>query len=186
MELMQTAWSSLTTGAATAAAPVAGAATTAAPFSLFGGGGFGSTLLQGTQSLMGAMSSIRAGDAKAKALEEQARQAEFEAGQEAIKGVERRVSLKQQLYKNLGEQSVSYASGGVDLSFGTPQQAQNAAIDDANRALTLDGGNEEIKRSGLKTRAAAYRSAASETQDGALFGAVSPLFNFALSLNRRG
>lgn len=119
-----------------------------------------SSLLQGTLTVLGVMSSFAAGAAEADALNMQARDADAEQNLETLQGIERRQSIKREMADALGAQDTAYAASGVDLSFGTARQARQDAYREADLALTGDAGTEMVRKSRLSERAANYRSAA--------------------------
>lgn len=147
-------------GAAAAAgtAAAAGAGTAAATgFSL-------SSILQGTATVLGVVSSIAAGNAEADALELQAQDAEREKPLENLQGIERRSSIKRAMADALGAQDVAYAASGVDLSFGTARAARTDAYREADLALTTDAGTQQTRTARLSERAANYRSSAKKAK----------------------
>jgi len=105
--------------AATAAAPVA--ATAASGFSL-------SQVLSGGATLLSAVSSIAAGNAKADELKAQAQDAQMQKPLEVIQGLQRRNEIKRATMQAVGDIDTATAASGADLTFGTPAQARKAAF----------------------------------------------------------
>ena len=148
-----------------ALAPAAAGATGSSPGSFF------ASLLQGGAGLVGAMSAMRAGRATAAAYRSQAADTRLEVNQEAIDATDRQTSLRKQLVAALGERQTAYAASGVDLTFGTPQQAQREAIVTANDVISRDQSTSDIRRSRLRARADTLDAMASDAEDaGAIKG----------------
>lgn len=165
--------------------------------SLFGGGGAAaaggaavgggiasgislSTILQGTATVLGVVSSIAAGNAEGDMLELQAQDAEREKSLENLQGIERRASIKKAMMDAVGAQDVAYAASGVDLSFGTARAARKDAYREADLALTTDTGTQQTRQARLDERAANYRSQAKQAKRlGVLNGFVGGLEGFA-------
>lgn len=161
------------TGAAAAGAGAAAATTAASGISL-------ATILQGTATVLGVISSIAAGNAEGDQLDLQAKDAEREIPLENLQGIERRTSIKRALADQIGEENVAYAASGLDLSFGTAAQARSAAVDEADRALSIDSGTQEVRTSRLMERAANYRIGAKRARkSGLINGLVGGLEGFA-------
>ncbi len=164
-------------GAASAASGGAGAATAAATtvagIPVAAGGLSLGSLLQGTASVLGIVSSIGAGNADAAQAEMAAKDAESEQSLENLQGIQRRSSIKRQLADAIGAQDVAYAGSGVDLSFGTASNARTDAYREADTALTADGGTQETRQSRLTERAANYRLMAKQSKRMGLINAFA-------------
>lgn len=169
------------TGAA-AATTAATATTTAASAT----GSMLSSILQGTAGLVGAMGAVRAGQAQAEAYRMQAGDARIDARQEEIAGMQREDGLKRKLLASLGERDAATAASGVDLSFGTPVVARDQAMEDANRAVSMNQGETEMRRARLMARAASYQRMASEAESAGLTKGIGSLLMTAGSIGRRG
>ncbi|WP_062203481.1 hypothetical protein [Aureimonas sp. AU12] len=149
----------------TAAAGAAGAAA--------GIGTLGSTIgsiLAGTATLMSVSAANDAAKLDATNLELQAQDAIMETANETLQGVSRRSSIKRELMDSVGSQATAYAASGVDLSFGTPNQARTEAYRQADLGLETSTATErgriarlEERASNLKTQAVSTRRAAKKT-----------------------
>lgn len=126
------------------------------------------SVLSGGATVASMLQHQRAGEQQARSLELQALDAEGNVGIEEVRGLERRNSIKQSLVAALGERDVAAAASGVDLSFGTPVIARREAIEEGERALTLDRQTENLRVARLRERAASYRQLASEARAGGL------------------
>ncbi len=149
-------------GAAGAAGTAAGTAATAGGTAAATGGGFFSlsNVLQGVGTLLAATAEINAGNADAERYELAAVDTEREQPLETLQGLNRRTALKAELQESIGDVNTAYAASGVDLSFGTPNQARKNAFRDADNALTADNSTEQTRKSRLTERAASYRKMA--------------------------
>ncbi|GAA2871944.1 hypothetical protein GGQ99_000962 [Aminobacter niigataensis] len=152
-------------GAAAAGTAAAAAAPVASGFSL-------ATVLQGTATVLGVLSSISAGNAEADALELQAQDAEREKPLENLQGIERRASIKRAMADALGAGDVAYAASGVDLSFGTARAARTDAYREADLALTTDAGTQQTRVARLSERAAGYRASAKQAKRAGLLNGL--------------
>lgn len=139
-----------------------------------------SSILQGTATVLGVVSSFAAGNAEADMLEMQAEDAEREKPLENLQGIERRSSIKKAMVDALGAQDVAYAASGVDLSFGTARAARTDAYREADLALTSDAGTQQTRVARLDERARNYRSQAKQARRaGMLNGLVGGLEGFS-------
>ncbi len=162
-----------TTAAAAAAVPVSSGISLA-------------SILQGTATVLGVVSSVAAGNAQGDALEMQAADAEAEQPLENLQGIERRSSLKRAMVDQLGQQDVAYAASGVDLSFGTARAARKDAYREADRALTADVGTQQTRVARLSERAANYRSSAKRARRAGLVNGVVGAAQGLSSIVERG
>lgn len=163
-----------------AAAATAGTAATAASSGISL-----STILQGTATVLGLMTSIGAGNAEADAMEAQAIDAEREKPLETLQGISRRQSIRRQMADAIGAQDVAYAASGVDLSFGTAREARSDAYREADTALAADVGNEQTRISRLSERAASYRRGAKNARRMGLINGLLGLTDNALQMSQR-
>ena len=92
-----------------AAKPVLGAAAASSGFSL-------SSLLQGTATVLGAMSAIGAGNAEAEQLDLAAADAEGQKPLETLQGISRRASIKREMADAIGSQDSSEDPPGTPAS----------------------------------------------------------------------
>lgn len=119
-----------------------------------------STILQGTATVLGLVSSVAAGNAEAEKYNMEATDTERQKPLETLQGIKRRSSIKRELAGAVGAINTAYAASGVDLSTGTAASARKAAFRDADLALTTEGSTEEVADARLTERAANYRRSA--------------------------
>lgn len=122
-------------------------------------GGIGS-ILQGVASVQSVSTGLVQSQMRADALNEQANDALFSAGLEETQGLERRASLKKQFVQYQGERDAAIAASGVDMSFGTPAIAREAAARDAESALAMDLDTTKMRINRFRERAATARQRA--------------------------
>ncbi|MCA0424874.1 MAG: hypothetical protein LCH61_16420, partial [Proteobacteria bacterium] len=151
-----------------------------------GGGSFLSSLMQGGMSVLGGISAMREGDEKAAALREQGLQAQDDARQERLAGMQRTDQLRRQLLDEQGQRDVAYAASGIDLSFGTPVVARAQADDDAARALAISGETTNARAAQYEQRAASYRAAAGRAKSTGLLNALGIGAKTMMSAANRG
>lgn len=147
-------------GAAGSAAGAAGTAATAGGAAATGGGLSLSGLLQGAATLLSITSQINAGNAEAERYELAADDAAREQPLETLKGIDRRRALKAELQDSIGDINTAYAASGVDLSFGTPNQARQNAFREADYGIAADNGTTLTRKARLTEREANYRKMA--------------------------
>lgn len=166
-------------GAAATGAAATGATVAASGLSL-------GSILQGTATVLGVVSSIAAGNAEADALNAQAIDAEREKPLETLQGIERRASIRRAMADAVGAQDVAYAASGVDLSFGTAAAARQDAFREADLALTSDAGTEQTRIARLSERAANYRRSAKQARRAGIFNGLVGGLQGAASIGGRG
>lgn len=195
MEIAAAALTAIASGVSTAASAAgtaisAGASAVSSVASgaagLAKGGSMFANILQGGMGLVGAMSAVREGDAKASALRAQAEDARFDARTEEINTINRQASLRRDLAQALGKRDVAYAASGVDLSFGTPDVARDQALDDANRALTGEQADADMRAGRLRERATQYRRMADDARTAGRTKALLSIGEAGLGMARRG
>lgn len=118
------------------------------------------SILQGTASVLGVISTLAGASAEAQQMKQAAADADMEQSLETLQGIGRRASIKREMEDALGAQDVAYAASGVDLSHGTAARARTDAFREADLALSTDAGTEMTRKSRLAERAANYRSMA--------------------------
>ncbi|ATN34738.1 hypothetical protein ACO34A_13105 [Rhizobium sp. ACO-34A] len=157
-------------GGGTAAAATGAATTGVAAAS----GGFSlSSLLGGAATVLGAVSSISAANAKAEEYRLAADDAARQVPLETLKGVNRRAAIKQEMMDSVGEMDVSAAASGVDLTFGTPTQARKEAFRQADFATSQAVGEEQTQVARLNEREANYRKMAKRAKSSGIFDALT-------------
>lgn len=183
MEILATTVSTLFGGGA-----AAGAATTAvttAPAVASSGVSLAS-ILQGTATVLGVLTSIGAGNAEADRLEAAAVDAKTETSVETLQGISRRTSIRRQMADAIGAQTVAYAASGLDLSFGTARAARTDAFREADLALTTDAGTEQTRVARLVERAKNYRRSAKMARRMGVLNAASGAASTAIDFFGRG
>lgn len=171
------------------AAAGAGAATTAAASTAVGAASSGislASILQGTATVLGVLTSIGAGNAEADRLEAAAVDAKTEQSLETLQGISRRTSIRRQMAEAIGAQNVAYAASGVDLSFGTARAARTDAFREADLALATDTGTEQTRVARLAERAKNYRRSAKMARRMGVLNAVSGAASTAVDFFERG
>ncbi|NUR12357.1 MAG: hypothetical protein HOQ20_11020 [Bradyrhizobium sp.] len=165
--------------------------------SIFGGGGAaaaatgGATAagLSGAQTLVGVLSAIGtlgAGFASAQASKDQADAVELQAGQDKVQDTQRQTQMKRTLLQVLGENDVTFAAAGIDISGGIAQDAKQTATKRAVDELTIDRRDSDFRMALAKMRAQGYRRQASSTIGGALLGAAGGMLNNYIDGQVRG
>lgn len=167
-------------GAATVAVPGIAGAATLVPAATSGLSI--ASILSGTASVLGVVSTIAAGAADADAAEASAIDAETEAENENLKGIERRRSLKAAMAEAVGQADVAHAASGVDLSFGSAAQARQAAFREGDLALSGDVYTQQSRQNRLYERARSYRRTAKRARIGGWLGGLA---QGASALSRR-
>ncbi|TGS86728.1 hypothetical protein EN817_17655 [Mesorhizobium sp. M3A.F.Ca.ET.174.01.1.1] len=172
----------------------------AAIASIFGGGGAAATGaaatggataagLSGAQTLVSVLSAIGtlgAGFASAQASKDQANAVELQAGQDKVQDTQRQTQMKRTLLQVLGDNDVTFASAGIDISGGIAQDARQTASKRAADELTIDRRDSDFRMALAKMRAQGYRRQASSTIGGALLGAAGGMLNSYIDGQVRG
>jgi hypothetical protein len=147
----------------TAAAGTAVASTAATGLSI-------SSILQGVATVGGVVASIASGNDQAASLEAQARDAQAEQGIETLQSVERKRGLLKQAQESVGQIDTAYAGSGVDLSFGSAQEARTQVFRNADIALNSDSATTGTRLSRLDERSQNLFRMAAGARQSALFG----------------
>ena len=131
------------------------------------------SVLEGTASVLGIVSSIAGGAADKEQADAAARDADAEQAVETLQGINRRRSLRAAAIEAIGDMDVAHAASGVDLSFGTAAQARTDAMRELDTALTSDSGTTMTRLSRLQERASSYRRAGKRAMTAGLIGGLS-------------
>lgn len=113
-----------------------------------GAGGAGSlalTALKGISTAVAVIGQIGAANAAADATDDQAIQADLQAGQEKVEGTNQQTQMKRELSRILGENEVAAANAGIDISAGIAQQANASATRDAQTNMTVSRNDQEFR-----------------------------------------
>lgn len=171
-------------GAASSGAAAAGAGAAAATAAT------GSSALltagQVVTSLLAAVGTIGAGQQAAAASRQQAVEADLTAGQEQVQAAQRQTAMKRSLLQVLGDNEVSYASAGIDISGGIAQSTATEQKKRAAEELSIDRQDTDFKASLYKMRAQGLRRRAKSEAAGGVIGALGGLANTAIDLAGRG
>ena len=177
-----------------ATAATATTAATAASAGLFTTVAAGATVptfsLGATLSTLGTGFSIfstlaGAGAAKGQAAQE-AKQNEFNAKQEEIRGLEEANAIKHDVARALASSNARGAASGISISSGSPVTAQKEALSDANNALSTAGTNAKLRAETERVRAGLARSRGRNAVRSGTSRAASILGNFAVDQQDRG
>lgn len=166
-------------GGAAAGAGAAAAGTAAAA------GGFGSTaltVLKGVTATIGVLGQIGAANAAAQASEDEAIRADLQAGQEKVDATNQQTQMKRELMRILGENEVSAANAGIDISAGIAQQANSAAKREAQTNLTVSRNDQEFQSALFRLRARGFRRKADSQRQAGLLHALGTATDFGISL----
>lgn len=164
----------------------AAAATTAAAAAPAAASGFSlASVLQGTATVLGLVSSIGAGFAEGDRMDAAAIDAEAEKPLESLQGIERRSSIKRAMVDAVGAQDVAYAASGVDLSVGTAAEARTDAYREADLALTSDVSTQQMRTARLSERAKNYRRAGKQARSLGLVNGLTGAIKSGLSAAER-
>lgn len=149
----------------TAAAGTAVASTAATGLSI-------SSILQGVATVGGVVASIASGNEQAASLEAQARDAQQEKGIETMQSVERKRGLLKQAQESVGQIDTAYAASGVDLSFGSAQEARTQVFRNADISLNSDSATTGSRLSRLSEREQNLFRMAAGARQSALFSGI--------------
>jgi len=154
-----------------------------------GAAGLGSTalsVLQGAAGLGAMMSSISQGSASADSSRLQAIQADGEATQEQIAGVQRTTALKRELARAIGQSDVVYAAGGTDIGSGIAEDARQTARSRAASEISVDRSLTDARIALQTAKASGYRRLASSAETAGYLGAATQGVKTAFDIFKRG
>ena len=173
------------TAASAATATTAATAATAGLFGTAGAFSLGATI--STLGTAGSIFSTLAGAGAAKGqAQEEARQNEFNAKQEEIRGLEEANAIKSDVARALASSNARGAASGISISSGSPVTAQKEALTDANNALSTAGTNAKLRAETERVRASIARSRGRNAVRSGTVKAASILGNFAADQEDRG
>lgn len=142
--------------------------------------------LQGVSAVVQAVGLIGQGQAQADTLNQQASEATLQAGQEQVQAQQRQNSMRRELARVLGQNDVSYAAAGVDLTGGiAADQAANAKKAAATE-LSIDQQDTDFRRALYRQRAQGLRRQAGSVQTASMLSALGTAADFGVSLAKRG
>ena len=150
-----------------------------------GAGGFSAASL--FTAGLGILGQIGSGIAAKNQAENMAAQADLTAGQEHLQSTQRQTAMKRQLLQVLGENDVTFASAGIDISGGGI--AQSAAADAKKRAaqeISIDRNDADFRRATYRLKAQGYRQQGRSALGGALLGALGTGIKTGLDIRAIG
>lgn len=170
-------------------AGASGAGAAAATGAAAAGAGMGSgalAALSGISTVFKVLGGIGAGKAADFQAQQQAVQTELQAGQEQLQSVQRQTSMKRELLRVLGQNDVTYAAAGIDLSAGVAQDAAASATKRASEEISIDQQDTDFRRALYRMRASGQRQAGKDAKRASLVSAIGDGLNFGISLAERG
>lgn len=170
-------------GATTAATTAAGTAV-GGTHALLGAGALNA--LSGISTALSVLGTIGSGAAAAREANQMADQATLEAGQEQLAGEQRKTKMSRELARVLGNNDVTFAAAGIDLTQGIASDAATRAKQQAASEISIDQQDTDFRRSLYRMRAAGYRDKAKSARGGALLGALGQVAGFGLNLKEQG
>lgn len=169
-------------GGAGAASAAGGAAASGAA----AGASTGLTIAQGFSTAIQALATLGAGAAAAQESRSLADQADLQEGQEQVESAQRQTQMKRSLLQVLGENEVTFAGAGIDISSGIAQSAASAAKERAASELSIDRRDSDFRRALYRARASGLRRRASSQMTGGLLGALGAAADFGIQTFERG
>lgn len=154
-----------------------------------GSAGLGSTalsVLQGAAGLGGMLSSIAQGATASQSYKVQAAQADAEANQEQLAGMQRTTALKRELARVVGQSDVVYAAGGTDIGGGIAEDARQAASKRAVTEISVDRSMTDARIALQKARASGYRRLADGAELAGWLGGLTTGAKTAFDFYKRG
>jgi hypothetical protein len=137
-----------------------------------GSGLSAASILQGAATIGGVLASIGAGKAQAESYKAQAFEAELERENENAQHVQRASAFKRELLRIVGENDVSYAAAGIDLSAGAPADARQEQQSRVASEISIDRATTDARMAMLKARAASLRRLARNARTKNLLGGL--------------
>lgn len=184
MELAIAAIGKVAAGLGLSSAGAAATGATAATTTAAGSGAL--TALQGFSTALQVLGGLGAGAAAARATNQQADQADLEAGQEQLAGVQRQNKMRRELARVLGQNEVAYSAAGIDLTQGVAADSAARAKQQAASEISIDQQDTDFRRSLYRMRAQGLRQRARSERGGALLGALVPVAQYGISVAERG
>lgn len=173
-------------GAAAGGAAAGGAAAGGGLAAAAGAGSTGMSIAQGLSTIASIVGTVSGGFQKKDSYDLQAGAANLEADREKTAGVRRTTDLKQELLRVLGNNDVSFAAAGIDISGGIAGDARAAAEKRAATEISIDRSDTDARIAARKAQAAGYRRLGKAARRGALIDAAGQAIDFGTSLMQRG
>lgn len=187
MELAISAIGSIFGGGGMAAG--ATSAATAAASTTAASAGLGSatlSALSGISTALSVLGTLGAGAAASREANQMADQAALQDGQEQVAGQSRKTKMSRELARVLGNNDVTFAAAGIDLTQGIAADAATRAKQQAASEISIDQQDTDFRRSLYRMRAAGYRDKAKSARGGALLSALGSVAGFGLDLAEQG
>ena len=146
--LALTALANLGIGAAGTAAAGAGAATGSAALL---------SALQGVATTVSILGTIGQTLSAFSASNDQANQAELEAGQNQLESAQRQTAMKRELFRVMGENDSRFAAAGIDLRGGIAANARKREKRRATEELSVERDSAQFKSALYRARATGLR-----------------------------
>lgn len=143
-------------------------------------------ILSGIATAASVLGTLTAGVSEAGMLDQQASEARIDAGQQQLQSQQRANDLRRELFKVLGENDVAFAAAGIDVGGGIAQSSRADATRMANRELTIERRDDDMRRAMLRARAQGLNRAAGATRGGALLKAIGQGADYGIDLVNRG
>ena len=167
-------------GGGGAAAGVAGTAAGAAATGLSI-----SSIMQGVASVGGLVATIAAGNAEAANYKAQAADAERQKPFENLQSVDRKRSLLKAAADATGDVNVAYAASGLDLSFGSANEARRSINRQTDMGLTTDAATTSMRIDRLTEQSRNFRQMAKRSKVAAWINGATNFASTALSLKEQ-
>lgn len=132
-----------------------------------------SSILQGIATVGGVVASIAAGNAEGEKLQAEGQDALQEKGLETLQSVERKRGLLKAAQEAVGQSDTAYAASGVDLSFGSAQEARTNVFREADLSLNSESATTAGRLSRLDERAQNLFRMASGARRMGILGALT-------------
>jgi hypothetical protein len=129
---------------------------------------------------------IGAGVAAKNQAYDMAAQTDLQAGQEQVQATQRQTAMKRQLLQVLGENDVTFASAGIDISSGIAQSSAKDAKTRAQQEISIDRNDTDFRRAILRMRASGQRAQGRSAMGGALLGALGTVASNSMAAGRIG
>ena len=120
------------------------------------------------------------------AANQEADQAELQAGQEQVKGTQRQTAMKRELLKVLGENDVTFANAGIDISGGLAETTATQAKKRASEEITIDRRDADFQAALYRMRAQGLRTRGAIGLGGALLSLASGAISSGIDLSGVG
>ena len=170
----------------TTAATAATAATTAATTAAATTSSSVLNILSGISTAASILGTIGSGIEGARQANTAAMEATLDEGQQQLQSAQRQADIKRALLKTIGENQVSFAAAGIDVSGGAAASVRQDANKQASRDLSIERRDDDYRRAMLRARARGYRQAAGGAIGGALLKSIGSFADYKIDIAGRG